>query len=123
MTGAARVAVGTELPAFFCNDNHFANDIITACDAVGDPVWRMPLFERYRKMITSKNADLTNSPASPYAGAITAALFLEAFIDRDIIWGHFDLMAYNLADAQGKIEGGEAQAVRGVFKMLQDRYK
>ena len=79
LTGAARVAVGTELPAFFCNDDHFANDISTACNAVGDPVWRLPLFERYRKMITSKNADLTNSPASPYAGRLPQHYFWKLY--------------------------------------------
>lgn len=120
LTGAARSALGTELPAMFCNDDDLATGIQTAADRVDDAVWRMPLFAPYRRMLASKVADLVNSPASPYAGAITAALFLQHFV-RDTPWVHFDIMAWNLASRPARPEGGEAMGLRAVYDYLARR--
>ncbi len=80
LTGAARSALGTELPALFCNDDALADGLLQASRDVADPMWRMPLHQPYRKMLDSSVADVVNSASSPYAGAITAALFLEGFV-------------------------------------------
>ena len=120
LTGAARSALGTELPAMFTNSDDVATDIAAAGERVDDPVWRMPLFAPYRRMLDSKIADLVNAPASPYAGAITAALFLEHFVDRTP-WVHFDIMAWNLTARPARPEGGEAMGLRAVFDYLRTR--
>ncbi len=122
LTGAARVALGTELPALFCNDDAFAEDILSAGTAVADPLWRMPLWPGYRKMIEGKVADITNSPEGGYAGAITAALFLERFVAADIKWAHIDVMAWNVSTKPGRPEGGEAMGMRAFTKMLSHKY-
>ena len=121
LTGAARSALGTELPAMFANDDDLAAGILSAAGRVGDAVWRMPLFAPYRRMLDSKVADLVNSPASPYAGAITAALFLEHFV-ADTPWVHFDIMAWNLSTRPGRPEGGEAMGLRAVYDYLAERW-
>ncbi|MCY4012449.1 MAG: leucyl aminopeptidase family protein [Gammaproteobacteria bacterium] len=120
LTGAARSALGTELPALFSNDDDLAAGIQASADRVDDAVWRMPLFAPYRRMLDSKVADLVNSPASPYAGAITAALFLEHFVG-DTPWVHFDIMAWNLATRPARPEGGEAMGLRAVYDYLAKR--
>ncbi|AHE66412.1 leucyl aminopeptidase family protein [Legionella oakridgensis] len=122
LTGAARVAVGTEMAAMFTNSDALAQAIITAAEEVEDPVWRMPLFAAYASMLDSAIADLANGSASPYAGAITAALFLQHFIDAEIPWAHFDIMAWNVANKPGKPEGGEAMGMRAVAHYLLHRY-
>jgi leucyl aminopeptidase len=122
LTGAARTALGTELPAMFCNDDAFANALLGAGRDVADPVWRLPLHQPYRKMIDTQTADLVNSAASPYAGAITAALFLEAFVKPGVPWVHFDIMAWNLATQPGRPEGGEAMGMRAVYAHLAERF-
>jgi leucyl aminopeptidase len=122
LTGAARTALGTELPALFCNDDALADGLIEAGRRVADPVWRMPLHQPYRKMLDSKVADVANSSGSPYAGAITAALFLEAFVTPATPWAHFDLMAWNLATTPGRPEGGEAMGLRAVYAHLASRF-
>ena len=122
LTGAARTALGTDLPALFSNDDALANGIIDAGGRVSDPVWRMPLHQPYRKMLDSRVADVANSSGSPYAGAITAALFLEAFVKAGTPWAHFDLMAWNLTTSAGRPEGGEAMGLRAVYAHLADRF-
>ncbi|WP_133126762.1 leucyl aminopeptidase family protein [Legionella nagasakiensis] len=122
LTGAARVAVGTEMAAMFTNNDALAQAIITTANEVDDPVWRMPLFPGYANMLDSAIADLANGSASPYAGAITAALFLQRFIDGQIPWAHFDIMAWNVTSKPGKPEGGEAMAMRAVAHYLFHRY-
>jgi len=122
LTGAARVALGTEVPALFCNDDALAEGILAAGARAADPLWRLPLWGPYRKQTKSKVADLKNDTDSPYGGAVTAALFLEAFVGADIPWAHVDLMAWNPAQAPGRPEGGEAMGVRALFAMLQDRF-
>lgn len=121
LTGSARSAVGAEIAAMFCNDDGLAASITTAGVAADDPVWRMPLHDGYNYMIDSKVADLVNSAPSPYAGAVTAALFLQRFV-TDIPWIHFDLMAFNIRSRPGRPEGGEAMALRAVYDHLAKTY-
>lgn len=122
LTGAARVALGTDLPALFCNDDIFATALLEASTAVGDPLWRMPLWAGYDKQVNGKIADLTNAPEGGYGGAITAALFLQRFVTEPISWAHIDVMAWNIAQRPGRPEGGEAMGVRAVFEALRARF-
>lgn len=119
LTGAARVALGTELPALFANNQSLTNQFIAAAERVNDPIWQMPLFKPYAKHLKSSIADLSNVGKNSYAGAIVAALFLENFVKPDVPWMHIDLMAYNLSSSPGKPEGGEAMALRGAFEFIQ----
>ena len=122
LTGAARVAVGTEISAMFVNDDPLAQALADSGREVSDPVWRMPLFEGYADMFSSTVADFTNASDSPYAGAITAALFLQHFIAANVLWVHFDIMAWNVGNKPGKPEGGEAMAMRAVGQYLRAKY-
>lgn len=121
LTGAARGALGTELPALFCNDETMSEQILAAGKDMEDPLWRLPLHTPYAKILESSVADLNSSPSSPYAGAITAALFLQRFVGEDARWAHIDLMAWNLASKPGRPEGGEAMAVRAIYRMIESR--
>ena len=121
LTGAARTAVGAELAAMFCNDDGLAEDLLTAGAAVDDPLWRLPLHQAYGYLLESKVADTLNSAASPYGGAITAALFLAKFTG-DAPWVHFDIMGYNIRKRPGRPVGGEAMAMRAVFHYLERKY-
>ncbi len=122
LTGAARVAVGTEIAAFFTNSDEVSTALNASAAAVDDFVWRLPLFRGYAPMIDSLVADLSNSGASPYAGAITAALFLERFVDASVPWIHFDIMAWNVGNKPGKPDGGEAMGMRAVAHYLMHRF-
>jgi leucyl aminopeptidase len=122
LTGAARVALGTELPAMFCNDEALASALIEASARVGDGIWRLPLHQPYRDLIKGKFSDIVNSATSPYAGAITAALFLESFVKPRVPWAHFDLMAWNERTRRGRPEGGEAMGLRAAFEYLRARF-
>ena len=122
LTGAARVAVGPDLPAMFCNDDALAADIAAAAGTTGDPVWRMPLWKPYRKWLDSKVADLNNVSESPFAGSITAALYLQEFVSPTTPWVHFDMFAWNASARPGRPEGGEAQAIRALDRMIADRF-
>jgi len=126
LTGAARVALGTDLPALFCNDDKLAADITAAGQAVEDPLWRLPLWDGYRSMVEGSQADLTNSPEGGYAGAITAALFLEHFATpekgKPVPWAHVDLMAWNLKSRPGRPMGGEAMGLRAMAAMILKRF-
>ena len=121
LTGAARGAVGAEIGALFSNDDALAQELMQLGRAEDDAVWPMPLHDAYDYMIKSNIADLVNSAASPYAGAVTAALFLKRFID-DVPWVHFDVMAFNIRKRPGRPEGGEAMALRSVYRYLSQRY-
>ena len=121
LTGAARVALGTDLPALFCNDDTLASDLMTSGEAVADPMWRMPLYKPYRRMIDSKVADINNVATSPFGGAIIAALYLQEFVPDEVPWAHFDMMAWNNASRPGRPEGGEAQAARAIFATIETR--
>jgi leucyl aminopeptidase len=122
LTGAARVALGTDLPALFCNDDEFANDLLAGSLSAQDQLWRMPLWQGYAKQVTSRVADLDNAPEGGYGGAITAALFLQRFVETSIPWAHIDLMAWNLKDRPGRPTGGEAMGLRAVYTALAARF-
>jgi leucyl aminopeptidase len=122
LTGAARVALGPQLPAFFANDEGLAADFAGAATEAGDPLWRLPLWPGYRDMLKSSVADMVNSPDGGFAGAITAALFLEAFVPKGVTWAHFDTFAWNPSSRPGRPKGGEAMGLRAAFALLQKRY-
>ncbi|MBE9557648.1 MAG: leucyl aminopeptidase family protein [Proteobacteria bacterium] len=122
LTGAARAAVGTGLGAMFTPDDRLAEDLYRHGVAEDDPVWRLPLWKPYRRMLDSKVADINNITDSPYAGAITAALFLAEFVDDGVSWAHLDIMAWNPAARPGRPEGGEAMAMRAAFATIKERY-
>lgn len=123
LTGAARVAVGTDISALFSNNDELAQQILAYGQQEQDPIWRLPLHTAYRKMLDTPIADIKNSATSSYAGAITAGLFLKEFVPDDIAWAHFDLMAWNLSSTPGHPEGGEIMALRAVFKYLCERFE
>ena len=123
LTGAARVAVGTDISALFSNNDELADAFLRHGKVEQDPIWRLPLHNTYRKMLDSPIADIKNSATSSYAGAITAGLFLKEFVPDDIAWAHFDLMAWNLVNIPAHPEGGEIMALRAVFKYLCEKFK
>ncbi len=122
LTGAARIALGTEVPAFFSNDDLLANELTKASESTQDSIWYLPLHKPYRYMLDSNIADICNSAASGYGGAITAALFLSEFVPVDIKWVHFDVMAWNTRAREGRPKGGEAMGLRAVLEFLQQHY-
>jgi leucyl aminopeptidase len=122
LTGAARVALGPDLPGLFCNDDALAQAALGASRKVADPLWQLPLWRPYRRMLDSYLADFANAGASRHAGAITAALYLERFVPAGIAWLHLDTYAWNDADRPGRPRGGEAMGLRAMFALLQERY-
>ncbi len=122
LTGAARVALGPDLPAIFANRPETANALCTSAEAMDDPVWQLPLHAPYKRWLKSDIADLQNSAATPYAGAITAALFLQEFVGKERDWLHMDVMAWNTESLPGRPRGGEAMALRAFAEMLARRY-
>jgi leucyl aminopeptidase len=122
LTGAARVALGPDLPALFCNNDALANALIAAGEAADDPMWRMPLYKPYRRLIDSKIADLNNVSDGPQGGAITAALYLNEFVDPAVPWAHLDVLAWNNRTRPGRPEGAEAQTLRAVYAHIADRF-
>jgi leucyl aminopeptidase len=122
LTGAARVALGPELPALFGNDDALVQDLAGVAAAEHDPLWPMPLWQSYEDELASKIADLNNVAASTFAGAIFGALFLKRFVADSTPWVHIDLYAWNPKDRPGRGVGAEAQGVRGVYRYLVKRY-
>ncbi len=122
LTGAARVALGPDLPAMFCNDDATADSLVAAAARVEDPLWRMPLWQPYAKNIRSAVADVNNVSDGPFGGAITAALFLEKFVPSTIPWIHLDVFAWNPTVRPGRPKGGEAMSMRAVFAMIEERF-
>jgi len=122
LTGAARVALGPELPALLCNDDALATELLAEGDAAADPLWRLPLWQPYRKGLESKVADLNNVASHAFAGAIVAGLFLESFVSRTTPWAHLDIMAWNTATKPGRPEGGEAMGLRAVYGVIDRRF-
>jgi leucyl aminopeptidase len=118
LTGAARIALGPDLPALFANDDKLADGILAAARAEHDPLWRMPLWAGYRPMLDSPIADFANSGPSRHAGAITAALYLERFVPANLPWAHIDVYSWNDADRPGRPRGGEAQSLRAAYAWL-----
>ena len=122
LTGAARVALGPELPALFGSDEKIVNELAQAAAAEHDPLWPMPLWAGYDDELGSKIADLNNVAASGFAGAIFGALFLKRFVTESPHWVHIDLYAWNPKERPGRGVGAEAHAVRGVYRYLAARY-
>lgn len=118
LTGAARVALGPELSALFCNDDTLAASLADSANFVHDPVWRLPLWPGYTKWLDSNVADMNNIAAKPYAGAIVAALFLQRFVGPGIRWAHFDVYGWNDSTTPGQPEGGEAKAMRAAYEAI-----
>ena len=121
LTGAARIALGPDLPAMFANDEELAQDLLAAADEAQDPVWRMPLWDGYDEMLKSDVADLSNAADSPMAGSVTAALFLRRFVP-DVPWAHFDTFAWRPSAKPGRPKGGEAMGLRAAHAMLRRRF-
>lgn len=121
LTGAARVALGTELPAMFCNDDATAEALLRHGLAEDDALWRLPLHKGYRSQLDSPVADINNVTEGGFGGAITAALFLQEFVEPGIPWVHIDLMAWNLANRPGRPKGGEAMALRAVYALIVEK--
>ncbi|WP_230292910.1 M17 family metallopeptidase [Croceicoccus sp. Ery5] len=122
LTGAARVALGPDLPGLFTRRDETADDMLAAGKAHDDAVWRLPLEETYRDMLKSGIADIANSASGGFAGATTAALFLDRFVGKDIDWVHFDTFAWRPAAKPGRPKGGAALGLRAAWHMLKARY-
>lgn len=119
LTGAARVALGPDLPALFCNDDDIAEALLRHGRTEDDPFWRLPLHKGYRRMLDSKVADINNVSDGGYAGAITAALYLQEFIDPGVRWAHIDTFAWNPRERPGRPEGGEALCLRALYAFVE----
>ena len=122
LTGAARVALGPELQAMYCDDDAVANALLEAGMDTGDPLWRMPLWRPYRKELEGKCADLNNVAKGAFAGSIIAALYLAEFVSSTTRWAHLDIMGANPAPRPGRPEGGEATGMRALYAYLRQRY-
>ena len=123
LTGAARIALGPELPPLYTDDETLAGDLLAASASVGDPLWRMPLWQGYAAALDSEIADVRNDSAGwAQAGSVTAALFLQKFAPETGAWAHMDIFAWNPRNRPGWPEGGEAQALRACYQMLRGRY-
>ncbi len=122
LTGAARIALGPELPALFANRDDLAGKALSAGERAQDALWRLPLWQPYSRMLESNIADTTNSANTRHAGAITAALYLQRFVPDSIAWMHLDVYAWNDADRPGRPRGGEALGLRALFAMLTECY-
>ena len=122
LTGAARVALGPDLPPFFTDDDALASDLAAAASEVHDPVWRLPLWKPYDSWLSSKIADLNHISSNSFAGSIVAALFLRRFVGSARSFLHFDIFAWNPTSRPIGPEGGEAQAIRALFQLFSRRY-
>ena len=122
LTGAARVALGPDLPALFANDDALANDWLDAGARCFDPLWRMPLHRPYLRYLNSGIADIANGSSTTMAGCITAALYLDKFVPAEQPWAHLDVYSWNDGDRPGRPAGGEAQALRACYAMLKARH-
>jgi leucyl aminopeptidase len=122
LTGAARVALGPDLPALFCNDDRLAADLADAATTASDPHWRLPLWADYADMLKSTVADINNAGEGGMAGAVTAALFLQRFVPEGMAWAHFDTFAWRPAPKPGRPKGGDALGLRCAFRLLKARF-
>lgn len=123
LTGAARIALGEDIPAMYANNDTVANEVISAGQSVFDPVWRMPLIEKYNSKIKSEIADISNAADTPWGGSITAALFLQHFVDTNVDWLHFDVPAWTFKKQPGRPVGAEVFAVRALYYYLEKKYR
>jgi leucyl aminopeptidase len=122
LTGAARVALGPEVQALLCNNDDLANAIVRAGGETADPIWRLPLWKPYRKLIDSKIADFNNVADDPFAGSIIGGLYLAEFVRESTPWAHLDIMAANTKAKPGRPEGGEATGMRALYRVIRERY-
>jgi leucyl aminopeptidase len=122
LTGAARIALGPDLPALFANRDDLLEGLETAARKTDDPLWRMPLWDGYDDMLKSDIADIANATGSSMAGCITAALFLRRFVPDGIAWAHLDTFAWRPKARPGRPKGGEALGLRAAFALLAERY-
>jgi leucyl aminopeptidase len=122
LTGAARIALGTEVPAIFSDDDALVSSLMAAAAREDDPLWRLPLHRRYRRHLDSELADLNNTGRTGQGGAITAALFLSEFVDRRRSWVHVDTMAWNAQALPGRPVGGDVPGLRAFWTALRERY-
>ena len=122
LTGAARVALGPELPPFYTRDERLAADVARHAQAEHDPLWRLPLWPPYNSWLDSKVADINNAPSGGFAGSITCALFLGRFVAAATQWLHVDIYGWTPSSKPGRPEGGECQAARAIYKLLAERY-
>lgn len=122
LTGAARIALGPDLPGLYVNDESLAGQILAAAGETADPLWRMPLYGPYMSYLDSPIADINNAASSRHAGSITAALFLSRFVPEGLAWAHVDVYAWNDTSRPGRPAGGEAQGLRAFHRMLVQRY-
>lgn len=123
LTGAARVALGPDVAAFFANQENLATGLSEAGKNSDDPLWRLPLYQPYERYLKSEVADICNAASGGFAGAITAALYLKQFIPNNIPWAHFDIGAWNYDRLPGRPVGGEANALRAVYNYLENQYR
>ena len=122
LTGAARIALGGDLPALFSNQDTLAAELLDAAGGVSDPLWHMPLWRDYAQKLKSPVADINNTGEGGLAGAIVAALFLDRFVSAETPWLHLDLFAWNQADRPGRPKGGEAMGLRAAFELVRRRF-
>ena len=122
LTGAARIALGPDLPALFTNDDALAGELLACGAEVSDPLWRMPLWQPYEEMLASDVADIGNMAEAPFAGAVTAAIFLQKFVPEGTPWAHFDTFAWRPSAKPGRPKGGDALGLRAAWDMLRSRY-
>jgi leucyl aminopeptidase len=122
LTGAARVALGTDIPPIYTDDDELAATLAACATSENDPLWRMPLWRPYDQLLDSKVADINNVASGGFGGSITAALFLRRFVSQAKSWLHCDIYAWNLTTKPGRPEGGECQAARALYALLVSRY-
>ena len=122
LTGAARTALGPDLPPFYTNDETLAADVARLARQENDPLWRMPLWPAYDSWLDSKVANITNAPSGAFAGSIVCALFLQRFVEAATSWLHVDIYGWTPSAKPGRPEGGECQAARAIYKLLSERY-
>ena len=122
LTGAARVALGPDLPPFYTDDEKLALDVARMRQEENDPLWRLPLWPAYDAWLDSKVADVNNAPSGTFAGSITCALFLQRFVDDAKSWLHVDIYGWTPSAKPARPEGGECQAARAIFGLLGERY-
>jgi len=122
LTGAARVALGPDLPPLYCNDDAFAAALAAEAARQADPLWRMPLWDPYDELLKSADADVNHISSGAFAGSITAALFLRRFVEDAKVWAHLDIYGWTPVAKPGRPKGGEAQTIRALFATIAARY-
>ena len=122
LTGAARVALGPDLPPFYTHDEAFADELKVRAKNMADPLWHMPLWAPYQSMLDTPIADVNHAPGGGFAGSITAALFLERFVKKAATWAHFDIFGWTPTAKPARPKGGEAQAIRAIYGLLKARF-